>query len=685
MKPPRMRRPASQPIRQAIAIFRVFLLLGLVVAPAEVLAQKLCFRDLTGLPSTPNPAFPDGVVKNDPWWNNAFRYVFENGTNGPHAAVQGLRSSTHLFMSIEVNNDPTFDPLSDLIVLAFKGATDYRRIHLYAIPSAGVGNVSNNVLGNVKYYKGTGTADAVTWTLAGNNPAWIEAKLATSGAATALKSWNVELKIPLTTDPNANGLNLPTSGDFDFFFSILRVESGTSVAPFIWPPGTTIPDPWDAENATPAPKNWGKANLGGSGCGGVFFSVSDITTNNVPTSRINLNGPNIFSVNLHNSSVNNTGTPIPAQQVTASFKIANFGITDPDPSFGSWQLVPVGGNPTNPNSIPANGNTVFSTGSWTLNATQKAHYTSKPHQCIYVELDSSAAGTTNFINRSVYRNMDFGTASVFERVATIDTRGFEKRLANLGNVGASPPVFKVELVTAPTVRMQTLRPRDFEDGPIFREEMNMLYHAYVQTDRTIRVNQKTYKVKAPVGSYGYTVVHTLPKGALGTTTQVPKTPDFPSPRPADPTMLRPMSPEELALPAVEPFKPEELIPGEKWTLATTLVSASTPTTAPLQQPTFRTQALVAPGPEEQKSQQQSQGPSSQVITLEIPRDGVVQLATRAEYEEPPEETKPPEEPKPTPTDGCGCKRTGQTAGTTGLIGLFALGFFANRRRRDEHE
>src|SRR5690554_6175311 len=60
----------------------------------------------------------DGVINADEWLN-AFRYVLGdgNGTSVPHAIVQGMKTSDSLYLSFEVNNDPTFDA-QDVIVLA---------------------------------------------------------------------------------------------------------------------------------------------------------------------------------------------------------------------------------------------------------------------------------------------------------------------------------------------------------------------------------------------------------------------------------------------------------------------------------------------------------------------------------------------------------------------------------------
>ncbi|CAM4183388.1 hypothetical protein [Corallococcus exiguus] len=630
---------------------QVLLLIGLVAAPAEVLAQKLCFRDITGLPGTPATPSIDGEVNGDPGWNNAFRYVFENGTNGPHAAVQGLRSATDLYLSFEVQNDPTVDN-ADVIVLTFNsGAMDeFHRIHIFPFPP-GLMHGPGQPVRELAYNMGMSDDGAtVTWGEK-THPGWIEARRASSDAgAGSLKSWNVEMRIPINRF-DGNSIGLPQGVDFSFFFAILRVDTTRTptklkdtVSPFRWPPTAPIPAFWDLDLSTPSANTWGLANLGGGGCGGVFFGWNDIETDRNPTSKISLDKPNKFSVTPHNNSAD------PAQQVSATFKIANFGISAA--GFAPWALI--GATPAR--DIPANtANTKLETGPWVLSDKQKEEYDKSDatrHQCIYVELDAKpgAGKVVNFVNRSASRNMDFGLGSVYKRTATIDTRGFSQ-LVDAKPLPGCKPVYRMELVTSPSVREQLVRT---PEGLQHREEMNLLYHGYIQTDRIIRINQTDYQESLPVASYGYAVVHTRPA-----------TPEEERSDTARDTPV--VTQKALTAPAPKLFQPEELIPGHHWKLDTTLQDSSRPPTPP-NCPGLKVTIPPAGRPGE--------GPKSQVITMEIPQDEAVLLGTRAEYQDKP--THPP-------LSGCGCKRAGQTAGSTAMLGLLALGFLSSRRRRGKNE
>src|SRR5262249_9723465 len=82
----------------------------------------------------------------------------------------------------------------------------------------------------------------------------------------------------------------------------------------------------------PAPAQWANATLApNAGCSGVYLSWGDIT-NNVngnPTSNVSWTQPNTFKVSVHNSGA------AAASKVTATFKIANFGM----PAGSDWQAL----------------------------------------------------------------------------------------------------------------------------------------------------------------------------------------------------------------------------------------------------------------------------------------------------------------------------------------------------------
>ncbi len=194
-----------------------------------------------------------------------------------------------------------------------------------------------------------------------------------------------------------------------------------------WPEGTLAmaADPLNAPMPSWAdPAKWGQATTAATTCNGVYIAASDIRTDNSPPLKINLNAPNTFRVTAHNSTVDSTGTPIAANNVRATFKIANFGL----PSM--WTPINATAPATNPTSsgnIAAGGTTDFTT-QWTLSAAEQAQYNTNAtsHQCILVELDTSPLTNTLFATRSAWTNMNFGLASEFESNAEIDPRGWPR-------------------------------------------------------------------------------------------------------------------------------------------------------------------------------------------------------------------------------------------------------------------
>jgi len=161
---------------------------------------KLCYTQVVGLPIT-NPNQPptiDGVVANDPGWHQAFRYVFNNGTPSSNA-VQGIRDNSFLYMSVEVNNDATYDD-SDVIVLTLSpahgaNAADDRRLHIYP-NNTGVQKGVGSAPRQVDYWVNSSTWNTPTATSA--LPAGTDIKVSNSGAADSGNvTWVVEIKLPL--------------------------------------------------------------------------------------------------------------------------------------------------------------------------------------------------------------------------------------------------------------------------------------------------------------------------------------------------------------------------------------------------------------------------------------------------------------------------------------------------------
>lgn len=607
----------------ALACAAMALLIGAQDSEAAT-AQKLCFRNVTGVPYSPGPPTIDGDIANDLGWTGAFRYEFGNGVNQPHAVVQGNRDGSNVYLSFEVNNDSAFED-EDVLVLTFDIGTSpnrYRRLHLYPL-FAGAGAAANNRLREAQLWR-SDTLDGsgkVVWgtvttvpnaTLAGPAGFWLDAKVRSTDGGVGHRSWNVELRIPV--DDGTSAINFPPASDFKMFLDVFRVDGLVASTPLLqWPGNAPAPANFiELESATPPVASWGAGSFGTGGCGGVNFAWNDINTTNTPTSQINLTGPNTFNVTLHNSSVDDSGAAISAKNIRATLKIANFGI----PAYGSWTQVPSANNPTPSLDVPASSTATLSAGPWTLTPTQVTDYTARKHQCVLAELDSGDPRTL-FTNRSAWRNMDFGTASTFERTAEIGTKGYK--------LPREYKAHRIDVVAETEFRV--IERGDNEKRT--QSELTWAFHGYRHLGRYVVINKKKFEVVEPVGSFGYIIRHALEEGA-------------PIPDPVSTWQLtvkgielNPLVREQQQYPKVRYYQ-ADIVDGDALQIAT-----------------------VADYPEKP-------GTKPDAGTGE-PWDGGTGGPGDGGTGNPP------------PVDGCGCRRS-SPGGALGLLGLVMVGLLSSRRR-----
>lgn len=380
--------------------------------------QRLCFVQYTGVPYNNAKPNVDGVVLGDLGWTNSFRYVFENGTSAADGAVQGIKDGDDVYLSFEVNKDVTFDA-EDVIVIGIdpdNTAGNRRRLRIFPFAAGTAGSATNQPAASVVYQVG----DPGAWGVNQALPAGTDIKVAYASAGQDSK-WAVEMKLP------SAGFGIPPVNYFGLYFAVFKINGGDfSYTESRYPSDATLTGSPFADldaGATPITDKWGNATKGGATCNGVFFSSSDIATNQIPSNVISLNHANVFTVTVHNTSKNTGGADVPANGILATFKIANFGLGN------QWSPIPAPNNPTpDPGvNIPANGSMPISTGQW-LPANPADYDTpATRHQCVLVELDSKSKDTF-FVNRSTWNNMNFQTtASPFDDVVTIGTGVREAR------------------------------------------------------------------------------------------------------------------------------------------------------------------------------------------------------------------------------------------------------------------
>ena len=479
------------------------------------------FPLLGGVPGTPPPseAALDGVVINDVSWDGAFRHVFQNGTPDVDGVVQGGRDGSSLYLSFEVKNETTFDE-DDMIILCFDpdgAAGNLRRFHIYP-NNNGVAAALNSPPRSVEYWKGShGAWGAVTL-----NPPWLRVRVNGQGAesvpAATPVSWSLEMRVPITANAaDPNGVNIPAMGPFKMYVNVIKTNRFGTInhSQNRWPPTPTVVE-GNPENTTPPVNLWGNGTRSGT-VNGVHFGAVDITTNQNPVHQISLTAANVFTVTMHNSSVTEAGAPVAANNITARFRIANFGLSN------AWADVPAtsgGTNPTAPLASIGPGSTGTRSVTWTLSAAERTTYDTPAtrHQCILVELNSTTPGTT-FVNRSAWRNMNFETVGggggdgggKIKLIAAIDARGF----------GPPPPgrndqEFEVRMRKVDrSALLAAVRAADgpgTADGPRATDAFRAAAAANAavivtrgtrRTGKQLQVKGRTYEVWEDAGAFGY--------------------------------------------------------------------------------------------------------------------------------------------------------------------------------------
>lgn len=392
------------------------LLLALALLPARALAQRLCFPEAsTPLGGGEGKPRLDGNVRDDLGWSNAFRYVFElpaepSGTapdKRPHAALQGLRKGSDLYLSIEVENDTGFEE-DDGLVLAFRplGTDQYRIIHISPVHS-GVGNATNSAPFEMKAWKISGPPNPAAWKqpTAIANPQWIEVRTATSGAeGPGPKAWSAEVLLP-GIHRSGQGLELGGVEEFDFYVA-LRVALPDKEAMLVWPPGAPATNPNELPNKLAAPTTWSRAKLSGTDCGGVSLRPEDIRTVADPADTVDFARPGPLRATVNNTSVNASEIATAADAIAVTFLVSNEGVTAQ--GFGPWQPLRAADNPTAWKTILPKGSQTFSTGELKEIENQNEAYRAHPNQIVLVKLDARPGSTGTYIaRRSAWRSMQF--------------------------------------------------------------------------------------------------------------------------------------------------------------------------------------------------------------------------------------------------------------------------------------
>jgi hypothetical protein len=493
-----------------------------------------------------------------------------------HVTFRALRTSSSLYLLWYVTVDPLLDD-NDQLWVAFSPGPGEDDVLINVVPfgtsNTDIPAVADSAMPPPFAVSVATRTPPGSFAPLGSTPDWIDPATTHTRVyrRTTDNSWAVFMQVPIDSNPDL-GLDLATS--FSMWFEVQVTHPNSAVVTYDFPAGVAFNDVatsmddtgWQATRRTTAPSD-------PSCIQGVSLAVADVGTVPAGSSCGNPGDTLSSSIALTNGGspgsnvlcarpLNETGAPIAASDVDATFRIANWG-TQPD-----WNMVPdplntlwktVNPTPATGGAIAdgAKGNLAFT---WNLTANDgtvndactfdpqppglgcnpvPAANRRKRHQCMLVEL--SGAPPLTFSTSSVYRNMNFVNASTFRREAEVSVVGLapepvpqpqrevylyvqtDNMPAHVGRGAPStPPV--VDYYTRPAtgeaaasgddVNQPPRRVEPLEKSPYqkLREtEPTYQVHAFHDTGRTTMIHGRSYRVLEPQTSFGYFVDH---QGAL---------------------------------------------------------------------------------------------------------------------------------------------------------------------------
>ncbi|MGW7530846.1 hypothetical protein [Amycolatopsis sp. NPDC054798] len=518
-------------------------------------------------PPTPGETPRVDTSLSDPRWQGSVGLTYPDivGGAGEQAVFRGVyhiqnrdtspyAPQTFLYLSWWVKVDPQLNPGLDELFVGFtkpgQGAVVFQIRPFDAAPPTGQPVVAGRFGTAPQVYFPTGTtAGGAT-----DAPGWLGTVSGDTGGAGRVwvdsdqHQWAISLRLPLVETGNldqagiASGLNLGTEFSMWYDARVRMLDSGGKPkdADHLWPRTSSAAKPGPAGLTFPDQSTWGSFKLGApdAAAQGVALRFDEIgirPPGDTPGStaplgnEIKFNDFNNFAANPDNR----TTAEIPAGAISATFRLANWGSNKTDPSLGSWDplkdqdgktewssVLPIPAGTKAPNgaitgTTATNGTITFP---W---KTTDPNYQAHPHQCMLVEL--SSPGTVDFINSSVYRNMQFvglnaagpppGGLLAAASSRSDDRESAFSRFSQSAeiNIKGLPPLGRPKrnvYLYVQTVNM----PKDEtppSNGGSERAAASADYqptyrvHVFHETGETHQENGKTIGQLAPQGSFGY--------------------------------------------------------------------------------------------------------------------------------------------------------------------------------------
>jgi hypothetical protein len=383
------------------------------------------------------------VRLDDVRWRGAIKRSFGSGASGGDffRATQAMEGADQfVYLTFRAGFAQELDTAHDFVWLGFMKSGGSTAIVLkLQVHPAGFdpkGPPSANPPANVQSIQVFSLSGGV-WNLEGVNPSWINTNTrywlqsATDVPADPNSRWAVQIKIKAKnagTLLDNDGVNIGTG--FQMWYLMRGSVGGnpTILAEYRVDGGATTPLNLNSNVYPEPPGRWDLFNLtaGAATSGGVALYGSDVLVSNAAYGEgttIDNGQPNTFIARPRNYS----SALVPAANINATFRIANWGSVGGDPNQinfsdsewayvpGNSEVVPVQGAidiptivaPANP---PANSPIALAVPNMTLPPNKSKH------QCVLCTLSGT---NVNFLNDAVYRNMNYDTASTLTREATI--------------------------------------------------------------------------------------------------------------------------------------------------------------------------------------------------------------------------------------------------------------------------
>ncbi len=500
----------------------------------------LSFPPHVGTPYTYQPPLIDGFInpelsetrRPDTGWDRAAEVTFANGTVQPPVTFMGLRrnSGGYLYFGFEARSDDAFDDDDAIVILLRPNAavprpehTDLdRRLIIHPL-TTGTGSPAGAIVApgyvapsySPNNENGTyRTLDVYSWDSGSNDwhsiPTHAELQVLVRSWVPSAGNfcWSVEIQVPLSNAVYTDWINIGT--DFLFSFYVLQKNTG-GVLEASWPRDLVLSGPADLVAASMPACDWGQAKLGSANDGvGVRIKVPSYTNIGTNTSggvgalehQIHGTATNTFVAKVQNSG------DTPADNVSALFRIANWGVNGGDPSSGAWTKVPVtsGSNPPAAATIPAQslgvpGEATFQF-DWLLSAPEKLAYAAPhDHQCVQVSLSST--GNVNFTERSAWVNMQYVPTSLFKETAFVTAQGFGHHGAKNGVQRFYLHVMSERFDFHPAkVPLEVVKKPDLKkDGQSERKDAHPYYDG--ENLKRVRLHERFPSLKSEKGPAGF--------------------------------------------------------------------------------------------------------------------------------------------------------------------------------------